>query len=523
MTTEPNLTSTPANMLAFYCHQHQLRFRVMAGEVITCEQNGHRIGSGFPHQSSWQYCCDCATFSALQSETQLQQTQCVVCERQTARRYACLVCQVVSIESAATVARKQYSINATQGVSPDCPGCAARSEQKPTRHKCPRVGGTVFTLRATCPFCEAEIAENRSQKTEALIACQHCGTLVKRDIKFCGKCGKPPAQTHASDGKAVAATKVGSGKSRQPIAFVAPPPLLPELPDQTTPQLNASSWHVDLPLVPPGRAVKWKPVVIAVGATVLVVVTFAIAFGPRREKATPGPSLPTVPAGMIYVAAGEFTMGNDLGDDYEKPAHRVAVKAFFLDQTEVACREYEKFVKATNRKPPAGWINGSCAAGTADFPVTNVDWNDASAFAQWAGKRLPTEEEWEFAARGSDGRIYPWGNEWRANAANAGDSSAGHFTNVGSYPAGKSPFGAMDMSGNAWEWTASDLKPYPGSQLTKLPSGDRKIFRGGSWSKDSPPDWTVTFRGFALPSGGRDYSKVGFRCAKDAPTIALAK
>src|SRR5882724_5140367 len=144
--TEANLTSTEtATLLAFYCHQHQLRFRSPAGEVITCEQGGRRIGSSFPHQSCWEYCCDCGTFWAAEGDAQLQQSQCIVCERPTARSYACLLCQVVSIESATTVSRKQYSINATQGVTPACPGCAARSEQKPTKHKCPKVGGPVFT------------------------------------------------------------------------------------------------------------------------------------------------------------------------------------------------------------------------------------------------------------------------------------------------------------------------------------------------------------------------------------------
>jgi formylglycine-generating enzyme required for sulfatase activity len=81
----------------------------------------------------------------------------------------------------------------------------------------------------------------------------------------------------------------------------------------------------------------------------------------------------------------------------------------------------------------------------------------------------------------------------------------------------------MDMIGNAWEWTSSSLRLYPGSNLTRLPSGDRKIFRGGSWVKDSPPDWTVTYRGFALPSGGKDYSKVGFRCAKDVSPVDVTR
>jgi formylglycine-generating enzyme required for sulfatase activity len=223
----------------------------------------------------------------------------------------------------------------------------------------------------------------------------------------------------------------------------------------------------------------------------------------------------TSEAGMVYIPGGVFTMGSDEGDEYERPAHVVTLKPFFIDALEVSCGEYAKFVSATDRQPPAAWTNGACRPGTEQHPVTDVDWYDASAYASWAGKRLPTEEEWECAARGFDQRKYPWGNEWRVGAANAGDSSAGEVVDVGSNPAGKSPFGAMDLAGNAWEWTASDLKFYPGSRLTRR-DAERKVIRGGSWAKDNPPDWTTTFRGFAAPSGGNDYSKIGFRCARDA-------
>src|SRR5436190_1491495 len=121
--------------LVFYCHQHQLRFRVSAGASVTCEQGQHEIGVGFPSESWWQYCCDCATFwpSDL-SNGHLHQADCVVCERPTARRYVCSTCRVVSIESAVPVRRKLHSITAENGISPDCPGCQKQSDRPPAEH-----------------------------------------------------------------------------------------------------------------------------------------------------------------------------------------------------------------------------------------------------------------------------------------------------------------------------------------------------------------------------------------------------
>jgi len=236
----------------------------------------------------------------------------------------------------------------------------------------------------------------------------------------------------------------------------------------------------------------------------------------QNAKTSSSPaSINDVAKGMILIPGGEFVMGSDTGDEYERPAHRVTVRPFLIDLYEVTCANYAEFVKTTGHKTPRGWSTELCGPTSQQLPVTGIDWFDAIAYASWRGARLPTEEEWEFAARGSDGRRYPWGNGWRANLANAGDSSNGSLVNVGSYPNGRSPFGVYDMVGNAWEWTSSTLQAYPGSQLPKQAEGERRIIRGGSWARDDPPDWTTTFRGFAAPAGGSDYSKTGFRCVKD--------
>lgn len=199
------------------------------------------------------------------------------------------------------------------------------------------------------------------------------------------------------------------------------------------------------------------------GVFLLGAVVAMIAWSLTRERGVAGLNKsatdPTPPAGMAYVPGNEFTMGNDAGDESERPQHKVTVKPFFIDINEVTREDYEKFMSATGHRAPAGWVNGQYPPGTAKWPVTGVDWDDANAYAKSVGKRLPTEEEWEFAARGTDGRRYPWGKEWSRGRANA-DSPRGGFSDVGSFK-GASPYGLFDMVGNAWEWTASDLVAYP--------------------------------------------------------------
>jgi formylglycine-generating enzyme required for sulfatase activity len=276
------------------------------------------------------------------------------------------------------------------------------------------------------------------------------------------------------------------------------------------------------PLLP--RALKVGLLVIVVffsfyGATALVknlVSSIKPDGNQNGQTPTPTPKIPRItPAGMVDVAGGEFLMGTNAGqDEYVKPAHAVTVKPFYIDIYEVTCEDYQKFVKATSHRIPPNWINGQFPNGATKQPVTGVDWDDANAYARWAGKRLPTEEEWEFAARGTDGRRYPWGNEWKNEAANAANTAHRHLAEVGEHSQGASPFGAFDMVGNAWEWTASPLTPYPGGHLPPQGAGELMVIRGGSWQSDKASA-TTTYRWGWPARGGKDYRNTGFRCAKN--------
>ena len=219
------------------------------------------------------------------------------------------------------------------------------------------------------------------------------------------------------------------------------------------------------------------------------------------------------PEGMVYVPGGEFTMGRDDGvSEAEKPAHKVSVQPFYMDVYETTNEKYAAFVKAANYKPPLDWKNGVFANGRAKFPVVGVNWDDANAFAKWAGKRLPTEQEWEFAARGTNNLLYPWGSEWQQENANVGSQS---FVEVGA-DKGASPFGIYDLSGNAWEWTASDFAAYPNGRLPNAFNGksNLKTIRGGSF--EATKDFaTTTYRIGWAATGAVNYDRTGFRCVKN--------
>lgn len=214
-----------------------------------------------------------------------------------------------------------------------------------------------------------------------------------------------------------------------------------------------------------------------------------------------------VPDGMKYIPGGKFRMGRDNGELGEKPSHEVTVKPFYMDIYEVTNADYAKFLNEFGKLPPKAWKK---EVPQGNLPLVGIDWNDAQEYANWAKKRLPTEEEWEFAVRGKNDLLYPWGNEW--DPTNANISSRG-LKPVGSYCV--SPFGLCDLIGNAWEWTASDFKNYDGSTAATNKKGDQKTIRGNSFI-GTKKFATATFRIGLAATGAPDYSKTGFRCVMDA-------
>ena len=165
--------------------------------------------------------------------------------------------------------------------------------------------------------------------------------------------------------------------------------------------------------------------------------------------------------GMVLIPAGDFLMGSTEADEQakgdEKPQRVVNVPAFYIDQFEVTHIEYKRFIDATGYPPPPSWTEGKYAYDADFYPIVEVTWWDAMAYARWAGKRLPTEAEWEKAARGTDGRRYPWGNDYDSHLANTGR----FFVPVNAHLEAASPYGVVNMAGNASEWTGSVYVPYP--------------------------------------------------------------
>ena len=185
---------------------------------------------------------------------------------------------------------------------------------------------------------------------------------------------------------------------------------------------------------------------------------------------------------MILIPAGEFLMGSDPQKDQdayndEQPQHTVYLPDYSMAKTPVTNVQYAAFVERTNHSQPEHWEAGKPPRGKEDHPVVHVSWHDAVAYCNWlaetTGKpyRLPTEAEWEKGARGTDGRICPWGDEWDAERCNTVEGGSGDTTPVGAYPEGASPYGVQDMCGNVWEWTADWYNEK---------QGIREV-RGGSW------------------------------------------
>jgi formylglycine-generating enzyme required for sulfatase activity len=511
------MMTTDVSSAAFYCPLHQVRFHATPAEVIKCDQTSHAVGYGFPDKSLWTYCCACATFSPHEPTGHNSSlTECPVCERQVAKRCLCHSCQVITIESAALIHRKSHSID-SNGVKPSCPGCGSAPGEKVLKHDCPELDIDFLTARPSCEFCELPIATEDQQPIGEAgeMSCKSCGAELVAPYRFCKRCGTAQSQPEPDDTEQrpfVQETEFAEDSPEEPASIH---------------QATYDSWDYSATPISTKRRTPW----LIGGATGLVSIVILIAVAvtnPNRTPRTtePGPSIPSpqtqAPPGMVYISGGEFLMGNNTGDEYERPAHKVSVAPFYMDVTEVTCEEYLKFLKETGRRDPRHWTTQTCPAGAAKQPATGVDWNDAKSYADWAHKRLPTESEWEFAARGVLSAAYPWGNEWRPNAANAGDSSAHHLMNVASYPNGKTPAGVMDLIGNAWEWTSSEVTVYPGGSLSSPIQENVKIVRGGSW-REPNQQATTTYRGYLHMTDAEDYSGTGFRCVKDVGPTPMAR
>mgnify|MGYP001609032793 CR=1 FL=1 len=238
-------------------------------------------------------------------------------------------------------------------------------------------------------------------------------------------------------------------------------------------------------------------------------------------------------ARMVLVPAGEFTMGEDskryaVGDPIYvyAPVHQVYLDGFYIDKYEVTVARYAKFLDPGKRSPPRFWNDVNLEAH-GERPVIGVSWDDADSYCRWAGKRLPTEAEWEKAARGSDGRKYPWGNDQPRQSLGSYDpygvrswQGYGTLAPVGSYEAGRSPYGAYDMAGGVWEWVADwyDNKYYdrsPKSNPKGPEKGKERGVRGGSW-RHPPELMRSAYRHHYQPTV-LPFTYLGFRCAQDLP------
>lgn len=264
-------------------------------------------------------------------------------------------------------------------------------------------------------------------------------------------------------------------------------------------------------------------------------------------------------AEMVCVAAGEFTLGTsdaqretwlkehplDERESFkdERPQCRVNLPGFWIGRTEVTNAQYLAFVRATGHRAPDHWKGGEAPSGLDRFPVVGVNWEDAHAYCGWAGGRLPSELEWEKAARGAEGRVFPWGDQWDNKRCRNFElitgkkyawgtdwiSDLGSWSHdpvregpaaVGAYGAGASPYGCLDMAGNVTEWCADwyeekAYQRYAKGDLKPPGRGTERVLRGGSWFNPRPTYFRCAYRNYYYP--GRRYfshDSIGFRCVR---------
>lgn len=304
-----------------------------------------------------------------------------------------------------------------------------------------------------------------------------------------------------------------------------PSPSLPSIETPSAPTAPASSafGEASIPNAP-DVSVKTNsgtksrlPKSFIVGTSVLLALALSAVVWLRHPKSAIAPQATTAALPPVYsdahgnmalVPAGAFVFGSTT----DTSAQNITLPAFYIDETEVSNAEYRHFCDATGHTPP----QTPDYASHPEYPVSGVSFDDASEYAVWAGKRLPTEEEWEKAARGTDDRTYPWGNApWADNLPTS-------LQPVDSNPLRRSPYGAYNMAGNVWEWTATSIHPSPAEvnamhQLLKGQSfsADWRVMKGGSFARSDPGDFAVAKRR-TLPIDARS-PWIGFRCVRNAP------
>jgi formylglycine-generating enzyme required for sulfatase activity len=283
---------------------------------------------------------------------------------------------------------------------------------------------------------------------------------------------------------------------------------------------------------------KEQPLLLAVGAALVLLAALTWWLASSRQAAAPtastvteaAPTATLVPSAtpaptsapgsetMAFIPGGALLLNADSGG--KCPTLPVTIKPFYLDKKEVTNSEYLLFLVANSYTRPPSWKDGQFPAGADQLPVTDVSWEDAANYAAWLGKRLPTEAEWEFVARGGTAAAYPWGADWRDAYANIGGKQ---LQPVGSYPAAGGPFAVLDLIGNAAEWTATDFSDCakadtdaPAVAPGNAAEPGNKVVRGGSYETPANQVSAAYRQSFpARRQAKANYKTVGFRCARE--------